>query len=114
MLVNVIFHSVYGHIYRMAEAVAEGGAIDAVSGLTNGRCRAILYKYLVVSSTSNGGDPYVPDMRLHAVQEVRRHNRGRSLHRLQEEGRPVHLQIAALQAHDARPAMRGMTRRYAP
>lgn len=24
MLVNVIFHSIYGHIYRMAEAVAEG------------------------------------------------------------------------------------------
>ncbi|MBI5238266.1 MAG: NAD(P)H:quinone oxidoreductase [Deltaproteobacteria bacterium] len=30
MLVNVIFHSIYGHIYRMAEAVAEG--VRAVEG----------------------------------------------------------------------------------
>lgn len=30
MLVNVIFHSIYGHIYRMAEAVAEG--VRAVPG----------------------------------------------------------------------------------
>ncbi len=31
MLVNVIFHSIYGHIYRMAEAVAEG--VRAVPGV---------------------------------------------------------------------------------
>ncbi len=34
MLVNVIFHSIYGHIYRMAEAVAEG--VRAVPGAEAG------------------------------------------------------------------------------
>jgi len=34
MKVNIIFHSLYGHIYRMAEAVAEG--VRQVSGADAG------------------------------------------------------------------------------